>query len=102
MQLLLSKTQAGPGRAVKQEQEENSRNQIQSNPVNGSPDNGSILLLVQFMAGPTADPLSGSDCTWLGELSSCSCLTALPGPAWVLLSKIYKPFSRSLYNRTSL
>ena len=31
-------------------------------------------------------------CTWLREISSCSCLTVLPGPAWVLLSKTYKPF----------
>ena len=31
-------------------------------------------------------------CTWLGEISSCSCFTALPGPAWVLLSEICKPF----------
>ena len=22
-------------------------------------------------------------CTWLGKISSSSCLTALPGPAWV-------------------
>ena len=29
-------------------------------------------------------------CTWLGEIYSCSCLTVLPGPAWVLLNKIYK------------
>ena len=29
-------------------------------------------------------------CMWLREICSCSCLTALPGPAWVLLSKIYK------------
>ena len=36
-------------------------------------------------------------CTWLGEISTCSCLTALPGPAWVLLSKICKPFAGSLY-----
>ena len=28
-------------------------------------------------------------CTWLREISSCSCLTVLPGPAWVLLSKKY-------------
>ena len=27
-------------------------------------------------------------CTWLGEISSCSCLTVLPDPAWVLLNKI--------------
>ena len=29
-------------------------------------------------------------CTWLGEISSCSCLIILPGAAWVLLSKICK------------
>ena len=29
--------------------------------------------------------------TWLREISSCSCLTFLPGPAWVLLSNTYKP-----------
>ena len=40
--------------------------------------------------------------TWLGEISSCSCLTLLPGPAWVLLSKIYKPFPGSLYTVTKL
>ena len=27
-------------------------------------------------------------CTWLGEISYCSSLTVLPGPAWVLLNKI--------------
>ena len=35
-------------------------------------------------------------CNWLGEIPSCSCLTATPGPAWVRLSKIYKPFPGSL------
>ena len=41
------------------------------------------------------------DCMWLREFSSCSCLTALPGPclAWVLLSKTYKPFCSPLYIR---
>ena len=29
-------------------------------------------------------------CMWLGEVSSCSCLIFLPGPAWVLLNKICK------------
>ena len=28
--------------------------------------------------------------TWLGEISSCSSLTVLPGPTWVLLNKICK------------
>ena len=31
-------------------------------------------------------------CMWLREMCSCSCL-----PAWVLLSKIYKPFLGALY-----
>ena len=30
--------------------------------------------------------------TWLREISSCSSLTYLPGPAWVLLSKICQDF----------
>ena len=29
---------------------------------------------------------------WLCEISSCSCLTVLTGPALVLISKIHKPF----------
>ena len=29
-------------------------------------------------------------CTWLGETSSCSWLTVLPGPAWVPINKICK------------
>ena len=36
-------------------------------------------------------------CTWLREISSCSCLTFLPGPAWLLLSKTYKPLFTPLY-----
>ena len=36
-------------------------------------------------------------CTWLQEISSCSCLTVLPGPTWVLLSKTYKPLFAPLY-----
>ena len=36
-------------------------------------------------------------CTWFGEICSCCCLTVLLCPAWVLLSKIYKPFAGSLY-----
>ena len=36
-------------------------------------------------------------CTWLREICSCSSLPVLPGPAWVLLSKIYKPFVGALY-----
>ena len=34
--------------------------------------------------------------TWLQDISSCSCLTFLPGPAWVLLSKICKDFFSAL------
>ena len=36
-------------------------------------------------------------CTWLREISSCSFLTVLPGPAWVLLSKTNKPLFTPLY-----
>ena len=36
-------------------------------------------------------------CTWLREICSCSCLTVLPGPAWVLLSKTCKPYFAPLY-----
>ena len=35
--------------------------------------------------------------TWLGEISSRSCLAVLPDSAWVLLNKIYQPFFTSLY-----
>ena len=31
------------------------------------------------------------------EISSCSCLTVLPGPAWVMLSKTNKPLFYPLY-----
>ena len=31
---------------------------------------------------------------------SCSCLTVLPGPAWVLLTNIYIPLFRALYSAT--
>lgn len=33
----------------------------------------------------------------VGRIFFCSCLTFLPGPAWVLLSKICRPFPGSLY-----
>ena len=36
-------------------------------------------------------------CAWLREISSCSCLTVLPGPACLLLNKICVPFFRTLY-----
>ena len=36
------------------------------------------------------------------EFSSCSCLTALPGPAWVLLSKTFKPFRPTQYSSERL
>ena len=35
-------------------------------------------------------------CKWLREMCSCSCLAILPGPAWVLLSKIYRPYLGAL------
>ena len=37
-------------------------------------------------------------CTWLQEITSCSCLTVLPGPAYLLLNKIYIPLFRALYS----
>ena len=40
--------------------------------------------------------------TWLREMSSCSCLTFLPGPAWVLLSKTNKPLFPPLYSVVQL
>ena len=40
--------------------------------------------------------------TWLREISSCSCLTVLPAPAWVLLSKKYKPLFAPLYEYIGL
>ena len=36
-------------------------------------------------------------CTWSREISSCSCLTVLPGPARVLLSKTYITLFAPLY-----
>ena len=36
-------------------------------------------------------------CTWFGEFCSCCSLTALPGPAWVLLNGICKELISSLY-----
>ena len=56
------------------------------------------FLRIEFWNSSQAEtrkPSTGSDLnvlTWLREFSSCSCLTALPGPAWVLLSKTFKPF----------
>ena len=33
---------------------------------------------------------------WLREFSSCPCSTAMPGSAWILLSKICNPFFNPL------
>ena len=38
-------------------------------------------------------------CTWFVEFCSCCSLTALPGPAWVLLNWICKELISSLYTR---
>ena len=46
---------------------------------------------------PPSTEFGQKDGTWLREISSCSWVTALPGPAWLLLNKICTPFSRSLY-----
>ena len=40
-------------------------------------------------------------CTWFGEFCSCCSLTALPGPAWVLLNWICEELISSLYCRGS-
>ena len=44
------------------------------------------LNLLAAFTKPGAHLLVES-CTWLREISSCSCLPVLAGPAWVLLSK---------------
>ena len=36
-------------------------------------------------------------CMWLREIFSCACLTVLPGPDWVLLTKTNKPLFSPLY-----
>ena len=41
----------------------------------------------QICASIEGESIQKMVCTWLREISSCSCLTVLPGPAWVLLSK---------------
>ena len=60
MYFLLSRTQAGPGRTVEQEQDEISRNHVQTfsgcsvqcRPLVGSLDNGSTRIAVQVLANP--------------------------------------------------
>ena len=49
------------------------------------------------MRGPVPTEVEIKAGTWLREISSCSCLTVLPGPAWLLLSKTYKPLFPPLY-----
>ena len=47
------------------------------------------LLLLSPVWKPYREANKGF--TWLREISACSCLTVLPGPAWVLLGKTCKP-----------
>ena len=59
--------------------------------------------LTDIFANKADRPLTHTEgkikvCTWLREISSCSCLTVLLGPAWVLLSKTNKPLFSPLYN----
>ena len=61
-----------------------------------------MFLLNHTACNPHHTKISLKDGTRLHEISSCSCLTDLPGPAWVMLSKIYKLFSRSLYRESNL
>ena len=49
----------------------------------------SCLLDFPHIDGETTE-MRFNLCTWLGEISSCPCLTVLLGPAWVLLNKICK------------
>ena len=36
-------------------------------------------------------------CTWLREISSCSCLNVLPGPAWLLLKNLHTLILGTVY-----
>ena len=90
--LVVCNTQAEPGRTFKQEQEEISPNHVQR------------LNLISVVWGwdlctkcvEQVQRLTKKACTWLRGFCSCSCLTALPALAWVLLSKIYIPFCSPL------
>ena len=69
MQILLSNSHPGPGRTVKQEQEEISRNHVQAF-IPGSVD------------GKYTEPRKKVG-MWLRDISSYPCLAFLPGPAWL-------------------
>ena len=45
--------------------------------------------------------ISNKACTWFREVCSCCSLTALPGPAWVLFSRICQPFFEISINSNS-
>ena len=62
----------------------------------GSGIRGKNLLPKKFV--PQSTESGKKAYMWLGEISSCSCLTFLPGPAWLLLNKICKALFRALYN----
>ena len=57
------------------------------------------FVALKLYPGPWCKSTEGEIkvCTWLREISSCSCLTVLPGPAWVLLSKTNQPLFSPLY-----
>ena len=80
MQILLSNSQAGLGRTVKQEQDEISRNHVQTF-------SGGSVYLGKLLDNITTEPQE-KVCAWLREIYSCSCLAVLPGHAWLLLNKI--------------
>ena len=124
LQIQLSRTQAGPGRAVKEQQEQNSPNHVQKINLISVNVGSFVTSFIAKRMGVSRCPLSCSSyctsrtfqthpqicictegeikvCTWLREISSCSCLTVLPGPAWVLLSKTCKPLFTPLYMRFS-
>ena len=57
--------------------------------------NSGVHLHYIHLKGNSTEPRKSLG-TWLREISSCSSLTFLPGPAWVLLSKICKDFLSSV------
>ena len=62
-------------------------------------DTGSLSgFVIAFLKWRDRNTESGiKACTWLREISSCSCLTVLPSPAWLLLNKMCIPLFRALY-----
>ena len=77
----------------RQEEEEEEKNSVFAPPTTTTNEK----LISPSLSLSHSTELRKSLGTWLREISSCSWLTFVPGPAWVLLSKIYKVFFSSLY-----